>query len=125
MWCAIIKTHRTPEWLVLKAINRQSQLQPCCRSARVAEIGQRWHHGWMAKRPDVPVSATVDPSSITQAPEKTVTFHGMCRENDGWSLYKLQIPVSWLGEAERMRSSDSLASVLQFARHDCIREAQG
>ena len=76
----------------------------------------------MSKRPERPSS---EPVIEPAEPEKTVTFHGMCRENDGWSLYKLQIPVSWLAEAERMRSSDSLASVLQFARHDCIREAQG
>ena len=57
-------------------------------------------------------------------PEATVPFMGIVREGMGWSLYRLQIPVSWLAEGERMREGDSLMSVLAHQRQACVRESQ-
>jgi hypothetical protein len=53
-----------------------------------------------------------------------VPFHGICRENGGWSLYELRIPKSWLSDAKQLRSVESLHGVLGHMRVECVREAE-
>jgi hypothetical protein len=68
--------------------------------------------------------APIAPAEGATADEPTVTFTGVLREGQGWSLYRLQIPRSWLVEGERLREGDSLMGVLQGQRHLCLLEAQ-
>ncbi len=68
------------------------------------------------------LDASVGPAAAE--PEPTVMFTGLVREDGGWSLYRIRIPVSWLAEGERLRDGDSLGGVLAHQRHACLVEAQ-
>lgn len=65
-----------------------------------------------------------NPPETPSSPEKTIAFHGVCRENGGWSLYEFQIPVSWLADAKQLRSVDSMHGVLSHMRLACVKEAE-